>query len=143
MSLFTVDVLFSDTKVWAIGYLQAALNARAESYTTSVSVRATTPAETTDDPWPTSGRVVTIRDDGGNRVGPVFRNVALGVKVFGPTAQQAADLSRMVTALLEASAGSGDVVAHVSTAGPVEVAEESKRSSRYVSVVLQVRGSAL
>ena len=136
-------VVFPDVKAWAVSYLSAALGARAESYASGVSVRSRVPAETVADPWPVSGRLVTVRDDGGSRVGPVTRRTLLAVNVWADTEKNTADLAALVVALLEDAAGSGPVVAHDNTSGPVEVVEESTRPRRYASVDIIVRGSDL
>lgn len=135
-------VLFGDAAAWATTYLRAALVARGEPYTENVTVRTQKPTATDTDPPPVSGRVVTIRDDGGPRGTDVTKTVTLGINVWAPDEGDAVDLGLMCAALLEASPGNGPVVAHLATAGPFPIADASG-PHRYLSVDLLVAGSPL
>lgn len=135
-------VLFADSAQWAVSYLRGALDARPEAYAADVTVRTQRPTATNTDPPPASGRVVTIRDDGGARGPDVTKTVTLGVNVWAPDEGDAADLALMVEALLESSPGAGPVVAHLGTSGPFPIADASG-PHRYLSVDLTVAGAPL
>lgn len=136
-------VVFESTKAWAVSYLSTALAARAESFAADVAVRTDVPAGSSQDPWPASGRVVQVRDDGGARSPDVRKTVSLSFNVFAPVDADAEDLAALVAALLERSPGDGPVVAHLGSFGPYEVADESGRPCYYLSVDLSVRGVPL
>lgn len=131
----TIPLLMPDAVAWAIPYLKAALDARPESYASSVQVR-----KDVGKTIPT--RLVTVRDDSGQR-GTVTKTCSLGLNIYAESDAVCADLANLVVALLEASPGSGPVVGHSSSSGPYPVPEESTKPHRYASVVLAVRGSAL
>lgn len=135
-------VLFGDSAAWATTYLRDALAARGEPYTGLVTVRTQKPNATDTDPPPVSGRVVTVRDDGGPRGDDVTKTVTLGINVWAPDEGACVDLALMCAALLENSPGDGPVVAHVGTSGPFPIADASG-PHRYLSVDLLVTGSPL
>lgn len=138
-------VLFPDVLDWACGYVRTALAARAEAYTSNVTVSDRVPTGGTDDPFPTSGRLVAIRDDGGPRDPTVTRTSTLGINVYAKKTKDAKNLALMVAAILEASPGNGAIVAHRGATGPLNVQDPADmgRPHFYLSVDLGVRGSAL
>lgn len=138
-------VLFPDVLDWACGYVRTALAARTEAYTSSVTVRDQRPDESAVDTMPTSGRLVTIRDDGGPRLPGVTRVTTLGINVWAKKTKDAKNLALMVAAILEASPGNGAIVAHRGATGPLSVQDPADmgRPHFYLSVDLGVRGSAL
>lgn len=131
---------FPDVKAWAVDtYLPAQLAARpaGETYADGVTVAG----QWTDTALP--NRLVTVRDDGGTRDGPVLKRSLLAVNVWAESWTVASDLSRLVVALLESSPGSGDVVSHEATYGPIEIVEAAEKPHFYFTVELKVRGSSL
>lgn len=135
-------IIFPDVEAWAVTYLTAALAAREESYAASVTVRTQAPSETGGDDWPTSGRLVTVRNDGGPR-SDVTRTQSLGVNVWATAAPETANLANLVAAILDASPGSGSVIATLGMTGPYRVPEQSGRLHQYLSVDLVVTGTPL
>lgn len=129
-------VVFPDVEQWAVGYLRTFLDDRTEDFAHDVDVDVKTPELI-------PARLVTVRDDGGQRRPGVTKTASLGINVWAERRKDASDLARLVAAALEASAGHGPVVAHLATSGPYPVGEESEKPRRYVSVDLIVRGSAL
>lgn len=142
MTVQTLAILFADSAQWSTAYLRGALAARPESYTDDVTVRTQKPGTSNDDPPPASGRVVTVRDDGGPRGSDVRKTVTLGVNVWADDEGECADLALMCAALLEASPGVGPVVAHDATFGPYPVGDATPHH-RYLSVDLTVVGAPL
>jgi hypothetical protein len=136
-------VLFGDAAAWATTYLRAAIAARTEGYADDVTVRTQKPTATDTDLPPASGRVVTVRDDGGPRGPDVTKTVTLGVNVWAEDEGDCVDLANLTAALLEAAPGDGPVVAHVSTSGPFPLPDQSAKPHRYLSVDLSVVGSPL
>lgn len=141
MALGKPPVLFGDSAAWATAYLRAAINDRPEPYADSVTVRTQKPTATDTDPPPASGRVVTIRDDGGPRGLDVTKTITLGVNVWADNEGECADLALLSAVLLEAAPGDGPVVAHVATSGPFPLADRSEKPHRYLSVDLLVSGT--
>lgn len=127
-------VVAPDVELWAVGYLTVALAARAEDY---ADARVTNGLDEDN-----TGRIVTVRDDGGPR-GLVTKNTAVAVNVWADGDAEAGALARLVVALLEAAPGDGPVVGHAGSAGPVRVPEGGERPHWFGSVDLVVRGSAL
>lgn len=128
-------VVFTDLEGWAVTYLGTALAARAEDFAEDVTVDHIAPEAIT-------GRLVTVRDDGGQRA-EVTKTSSLAVNVWAATQEDASDLVRLVVALLEASPGAGPVVGHASTSGPTRVPEKSEAPHWFASVDLVHRGSSL
>ena len=129
------SILWPDVEAWAVNYLRTALAARTEPYASGVQVR-------TDVGKAMPARLVTVRDDGGTR-GDVTRSSGIGVNVWAATDEDCSDLARLVCALLEASAGSGPVVACTGSFGPYPVPDDSGKPHRYMSVDLIVTGAPL
>lgn len=134
--------IYPDAAAWAIAYLSDRLAARPEAYAADVTVRGQAADESTQDPWPASARLVTVRDDGG-QVQPFRRLGRLGVNVWGPTKGECADLAALVSALLVDSPGSGRVVGVGSVTGPLIVPETSGRHHRYLTAELVFTGASL
>lgn len=137
MALANPVQVFPDVTSWATTYLRDALAARPEVYASGVTVA----------PWwdgtDLPARLVTARDDGGPRDGPVTKRCSVAVNVWAATESDAADLAALVAALLEAAAGNGPVVAHDGSTGPVRVPDNTGKSHRYLTADLVVRGADL
>lgn len=142
MPQFFPAAVYDDASSWGVSYLETALTGRAETYAQDVTVRGQAPDEGTDDPWPTSDRLVTVRDDGG-QTQPFRRTARLGINVWGPTKAECADLANLVAALIVNSPGSGRVVGVQSINGPLIVPETSGRHHRYLTAELVFTGAAL
>lgn len=137
MALARPALIFPDVAAWAIGYLDAALDARAEGFASGVTVAGY---------WTgvaLPARLVTVRDDGGPREGPVTKRCTLAVNVWAATQEDCTDLALLVAALLEDTPGVGAVVAHDGATGPVWVPDNSGRPHRYLTADLVVRGADL
>lgn len=129
-------VLFPDVEDWAVGYLDDALAARAETYAANVFVSNKVPSPRVD-------RMVIIRRDGGPRLDVARETCRLGIRVWAETDAIGADLTQLVRALLAASPGEGPVRRHAETAGPSYVVDESGQPLRFFTAELIVRGSDL
>lgn len=128
-------VIFTDVEAWAVGYLQAALDASSEPYAEDVAVSNRTPKRM-------PARMVTVRDDGGPR-SAVTKVASLAVNVWAQSEEDASDLMRLVVALLESATANGPIVGHESTSGPARVPEESGDPHWFGSVNLVHRGASL
>lgn len=139
MSLRRPAVIFPDVVAAAVDLLDLELSRRpaTDLYADEVTVLDRAP----EGEWPTR-RLVTIRDDGGQRSGPVTKTCALGVNVWAETHADCSDLARLVVALLEDAHGT-PFVGHVSTQGPYLVTEDGPKIRRYAVVTLTIQGSAL
>ncbi len=134
--------IFPDAAAWLISYLAARIDGRDEPYAADVTIRGDAPDESTQDPWPTSGYLVTVRDDGG-QVQPFRRLGRLGINVWAPTKADCADLAALVSALIVDSPGSGRCVGVETLSGPLIVPETSGRHHRYLTAELVFTGAAL
>ncbi len=139
-------LVYADPAQWGVNYLTSRLSGRSEPFAQDVDVRGSAPDESTDDPWPESTRLVTVREDGGSR--QLFsKSVRLAVNVWSGNRPQdagdCADLAELVAALLDDSPGHGSVVAVTASNGPFPVPEKSGRPHRYLTVELVFTGSAL
>ena len=134
MTLQPLAVVAPDAELWATGYLRAALAARAETYAQGVYVSNNKPP--TNRP-----RTVVVRRDGGLQRG-AFDYPRLAVRVWADLEHEAADLSRLVQALLLTSPGDGVCVAATSLSGPSAIADASQ-FQKYLTVELQMRCSPL
>jgi hypothetical protein len=135
MTLQAVSLMFPDTELWATNYLRAALAARSEPVVTGVKVSASVPN-------PRAARMVVVRRDGGVARG-VFDHPRLAVRVWAGTERDAADLSRLVSALVFTAAGDGVCTNVVQLTGPTPVADESDQPLRYLLFELTMRGADL
>ena len=135
-------VIHVDLEAYLIGYLSTTLTARSESYTASVKVSNRVPTELSGDPWPTSKRLVVIRDDGGAALGDVRALARLGIRVWGADEGETVDLANLVSALIGDAEGNG-VIRRSEAARPFDVTETSGRPCHYFTSELVVRGSGL
>ena len=135
-------VIHADLKAFLIGNLSASLTARSESFAASVKVSNRVPSERPGDPWPTSKRLVVIRDDGGNALGDVRAIARLGIRVWGAGAAETSDLANLVSALVGASEGAGPIRRSEANR-PYDVTETSGRPVQYFTAELVVRGVGL
>ena len=129
----TTLVLFPDVEAWAVGYLKVAIAARAEAYCSGVTVSNDRKGDT--------GRVVTVRNDGGPQLDPIRSVARLGVNVWAATNEDATDLANMVRALLLASPNGNPVVRARGQSGPIAIPDDVG-PHRYLTVELTVRGTA-
>lgn len=124
-------VLFGDVEAQAIAYLQAALDARDEAYTTGVNVTNLR----------STGREVVIRRDGGPRL-HLFEQPRLGINVWAESDEVVTDLALMVAALFMAWPDGQPVTSARQLSGPSAVPEEGV-SRRFLSIEVVVRGVQL
>lgn len=136
-----VAVVHADIEAEFIGYMTSALPARPEAYASGVMVRNRVPVETTADPWPASGRLVVVRDDGGPTTQDVRATARLGVRIWAPTEAETADLAHLVAALVRG--WRSPVVRRTEPSRPLSVTEESRRPAAYLTAELLIRGRAL
>jgi len=135
-------VIHADLEAFLIGYLSDALDARAETFAASVRVSNRAPSEQPGDLWPTSKRLVVIRDDGGNALGDVRAIARLGVRVWGANAGETSDLANLVSALIGSTEGAGPIRRSEANR-PFDVTEASTRPCQYFTAELVVRGVGL
>lgn len=128
-------VLHPDVELWATGFLRTALANRAESYTDAVYIDRKVPAERRT-------RMVIVRDDGGPDRAVVLSDRVLSVRVWAESDQVAADLARMVKALLVASATGHTIASARGLGGPYELTDETGLPIRFLTVALTTRGVA-
>lgn len=127
------SVLFPDAELWATGALRTALAGRSEPYKAGVIVAHAVPATRPD-------RLVTIRRDGGTEDG-LFDQPRFGVNVWTQTEKDAADLSRLVAALLRGLPGDGVCTYMRQVSGPSTVPDAQPR--RFMTFESRLRGEAL
>lgn len=133
-------ILFPDVEAAFVGYMAPALAARPEPHAANVAVRNRVPSERAGDLWPTSGRLVVVRDDGGptNSIRGVAR---IGVRVWAPSETEVSDLANLVAALV--GGWDDDVVRAPKVTRPYSVTEASERPAMYFTAELVVRGRGL
>lgn len=131
-----VPVLFPDVDLHFTTYLRTALAGRTEPYATGVKVDRVAP--TTLPP-----RLVTVRRDGGAQIDAVRENARLTVNVWHETQQGAADLARLVRALLWAAPNSGPVLRVDVNSGPSNVPEGNGKPHLVMTFDAIVRGTEL
>lgn len=142
-----VAILWSDIEAEFIGYMGPALSARPEAYAADVMVRNRVPRElklpdgSTKEPWPTSGRLVVVRDDGGPTTQDVRADARLGIKVWAPTEAECSDLANLVVALVRG--WRSPTVRRTDPSRPYSVTEESARPAQYFTAELMIRGRQL
>lgn len=136
MALANPVQIFPDLSAWAGDYLRTAIAARPEPYASGVTVTGYWPEGRAMPP-----RLVTVRDDGGPRTGPVTKTVSVAVNVWAVNEHDCSDLALLVAALLEAAPGSGPVVAHEGATGPARVPDTTPH--RFLTADLVVRGADL
>lgn len=130
------DVVFPDVELWVCTYLRGVLATRPESYASTAYVGNKVPN-------PRHDRMVVVRRDGGPRLDVVREAARLTIRTWATTEQEAANLARLVRALMWA-APDGDPVCRVTDlSGPSPVADESGKPVRVFVLELIVRGEPL
>ncbi len=130
------DVVFPDGELLLTTYLRTALAARPEDFAGSVFVSNRTPN-------PRRTRMVIVRRDGGPTLDVTREAARFGFNVWAGTEQDAADLSRLVRALLLQSPDGDPVCAVNYVNGPLRPSEESEQPTRYLSGEFVIRGTTL
>lgn len=136
-----VAILHADIEAEFIGYMASALSSRPEAFTADVMVRNRVPNESATQPWPTSKRLVVVRDDGGPTTQDVRATARLGVRVWGANEAEASDLANLVAALVRG--WRSPTVRRTEPTRPYSVTEESARPAQYFTAELMIRGRAL
>jgi hypothetical protein len=136
-----VAILHADIEAEFIDYMAPALDGRPEAYATDVAVRNRVPNESSTQAWPSSGRLVVVRDDGGPMTQDVRATARLGVRVWAPTEAETSDLANLVVALVRG--WRSPVVRRTEPTRPYSVTEESRRPAMYFTAELMIRGRAL
>lgn len=121
-------VTMPDTELWLATYLRTALSEAGVFVATEV-------------PNPRRAEMVTVRRDGGQRIGVVLEAVRVGVNVWADTEQTCADLALNVAALVVACPDGAPVVSARQQSGPSRVSDTSGQPLRYATFELVVRGS--
>lgn len=134
-------IVWPDVEAEFIAYMAPALQARLEAYAADVVVRNRVPDESATNPWPTSGRLVVVRDDGGPATQDVRAAARLGVRVWAPTEAETSDLANLVAALVRG--WRSPTVRRTEPSRPFSVPEESQRPAAYFTAELTIRGRAL
>lgn len=129
-------VVQPDVELWATGWLRDALAGRPEPYASGVYVSNRVPTTRRD-------RMVIVRRDGGSRL-DLLREVArVGVNVWAGTERDAADLSRLVAALLWSAPNGAPVLQVTQPMGSTPVADPSGQPLRYQTFEVTTRGTQL
>lgn len=136
-----VAIIWPDVEAEFIAYMTPALDERPEAYAADVEVRNRVPNESATQPWPTSGRLVVVRDDGGPTTQDVRGTARLGVRVWGATEAETSDLANLVVALVRG--WRSPAVRRTEPTRPFSVPEESRRPAAYFTAELMIRGRAL
>lgn len=134
-------IIWPDMEAEFTSYMRPALQARPESYAADVAVRNAVPRETEVDPWPTSGRLVVVRDDGGPTTRDVRATARLGVQVWAEDEGTCSDLANLVMALT--GAWRSATVRRSEPSRPFSVTEDSGRPKQFFTAELMIRGRAL
>ncbi|MDB5716449.1 MAG: hypothetical protein JWO15_3846 [Sphingomonadales bacterium] len=127
-------ILFPDAELWAVSYLSDALASRPEPYADALVSNAV--------PSPRVDRMVIVRRDGGQAV-DLRDDARLSVRTWATTEQDAADLARLVAALLWAAPDGLPVVRVAQESGPSAVADQSGQALRYSVFTVRTRGEVL
>lgn len=135
MTLQPTAIVHPDAELWLTTALRSALEDREETYASTALVSNTVPATRAD-------YMVIVRRDGGPVTG-VFDNPRFGINIWGATEQDAANLARLVAALLKTLPGDGTCVAMGEPSGPSPIPDESKQPRRYFTVEARLRGTPL
>lgn len=133
-------VIFADMEAEFIAYMKAALAARDEPHAAGVAVRQRVPDES-GDAWPSSKRLVVVRDDGGPVLGDVRAVARLGVQVWAADEAETSDLANLVMALVGGWRSTS--VRRVTPSRPYSVTEPNGRPSQYFTAELLIRGRGL
>lgn len=132
-------ILYGDIEAEFIAAMSAALAGRDEPYAAGVAVRQRVPDES-GDPWPSSKRLVVVRDDGGPVLGDVRAVARLGVQVWASDEGETSDLANLVMALV--GAWRSPTVRRVTPSRPYSV-EDNGRPKQYFTAELLIRGRGL
>jgi len=135
MTMQPAAIVFPDAELWATGRLRAALVGRPEAYAQGVYVSNSVPSTRRD-------RMVIVRRDGGAASG-LFDLPRLAVRCWAVTERDAADLTRLVAALLWSMPGDGVCVRMQQLSGPSAIPDESNHYQRYSLFEARMRGSQL
>ncbi|MDQ0735331.1 hypothetical protein [Arthrobacter agilis] len=133
------SVIHADLELWLTGYIRRELALRPEAYAAGVFV-------SDEFPSPAKPRTVVVRYDGGPDTSVVTAEAAVGVTILAANKQEAANLSRLVAAIIRdcARVEPGNPVAAVlGVNGPYKAPEESTQSRRYLTATLSVVGQPL
>lgn len=142
-----VAILHADIEAEFIGYMASALQSRPEAYAANVRVSNKVPNESTSQPWPASGRLVVVRDDGGPMTQDVRATARIGVRIWGHNdvgddhESPTSDLANLVAALV--GGWRSPTVRRTEPTRPYSVTEESARPAHYFTAELMIRGRAL
>jgi hypothetical protein len=135
-------VVWPDVEAFAVGYLSGALATRPEPFAASVAVRNRIPRERDGDNWPSSKRLVVIRDDGGAGLGDIRGLARLGVQVWAENEATASDLANLIVGLVGAAEGSGPV-RRSTVSRPYSVPDDNGRWKQYLTCEWTIRGTSL
>jgi hypothetical protein len=114
--------VFPDIELLVTGWLRTVLPTRPEAYASGVRVSNRLPATR-------PARAVVVRRDGGRRASHVTEVAPLAVNVWAATDQDAADLSRLIAALLMSEAP--PPIEHVEGGGFSSIPDESGAFRRF------------
>lgn len=126
---------FPDAELVVVQALSTALATRTEPYAAGAVVSNKVPN-------PRSQRMVIIRRDGGRAV-DLHDDARITVRVWAPTDQEAADLSRLVGALLWAAPTGSPIVRVTQESGASPVPDESDQALRLMVFTVRTRGGVL
>ena len=135
-----MGVVWPDVEAVLVSAAKPLFAARTELYAVGVYVSNKMPKK--PDGTPTRhDRMVIIRDDSGNQLDVVRDLVRVGVQFWGPTREDAKDLSELGRALLNSLAGTGPIKRIRCTLRPVFV--EDAQPMFYANFELIVKGKNL
>lgn len=124
-------IIWPDVELWATGYLRTAL--ATYGY----------PGMFVSNRREKQDTAVWVRRDGGPALDQVREAARVGINVFAPTEQAAADLARTVQALMLAAANGNPVTRVEQNSGPSPIADDTKLARRFMSFDVTVRGAKL
>lgn len=133
-------ILFSDLELEVCTRLKAALDARSEDYTDNVFVGRQNPLNAVTGEPERRTRMVTVRRDGGPRLDRVRESAAIGVNVYGETAQVCNNLALMVEALISALPDGAPICRVNRTSGLIPIAADAGPQV-YITFELIARGT--
>lgn len=136
-------VIFDDIELWACGYLKPLLDARPEPFAEEVFVSNEVPKNATTGEPDRKTRMVIVRRDGGQRIQQVFDLPRLSVDCWAGTKKDAADLARIVSALLGAAPGNASVKSVRQTSGPTRIPDPSGQPRVYSTFEIKTKGTNL
>lgn len=121
-------IVFPDVELWATGYLRSTL--ATHGY----------PGIFVSNRRESQAVAVWVRRDGGP-ANLLTEDARLGINVFAGSEQAVGDLARVVSALMRAAAGSGDVKRVRQPMGPTPIPDNQPR--RYMTFEVRVKGATL